>query len=96
MAYVAVSRGRYDAEIYTNDQGQLAHHLSRDVSQRSAIEPEQDHGHDAAHTIGPESIGHDHDPAHNIAAVSEDHGQDQEHGAAAESHGMSEGQAIGE
>ena len=39
MAYVAVSRGRYDAQIYTNDKTQLADGLGRDVSHRSAIEP---------------------------------------------------------
>jgi hypothetical protein len=39
LAYVAVSRGRYDAQIYTNDKGQLAEQLSRDVSRRSAMEP---------------------------------------------------------
>jgi ATP-dependent exoDNAse (exonuclease V) alpha subunit len=39
LAYVAVSRGRYDAQIYTNDKSQLARALSRDVSHRSAIEP---------------------------------------------------------
>jgi conjugative relaxase-like TrwC/TraI family protein len=39
LAYVAVSRGRYDAQIYTNDKGHLTEQLSRDVSQRSAIEP---------------------------------------------------------
>ena len=39
LAYVAVSRGRYDAQIYTNDKGQLADQLSRDVSHRSAMEP---------------------------------------------------------
>ena len=38
LAYVAVSRGRYDAQIYTNDKGQLAEQLSRDVSHRSAME----------------------------------------------------------
>jgi hypothetical protein len=38
-AYVAVSRGRYDAQLYTNDKGQLAGRLSRDVSHRSAMEP---------------------------------------------------------
>jgi hypothetical protein len=37
-ASVAVSRGRYDAQIYTNDKGQLAEQLSRDVSRRSAME----------------------------------------------------------
>jgi hypothetical protein len=39
LAYVAVSRGRYDAQIYTNDKGHLTEQLSRDVSCRSAIEP---------------------------------------------------------
>src|SRR2546429_2468846 len=39
LAYVAVSRGRYDAQIYTNDRGQLGGALSRDVSHRSALEP---------------------------------------------------------
>ena len=39
LAYVAVSRGRYDAQIYTNDKAQLGDALSREVSHRSAIEP---------------------------------------------------------
>ncbi len=38
LAYVAVSRGRYDAQIYTGDKSHLAEQLSRDVSHRSAIE----------------------------------------------------------
>ncbi len=42
LAYVAVSRGRYDAQVYTNDKGQLADQLSRDVSHRSAIEPSRE------------------------------------------------------
>jgi ATP-dependent exoDNAse (exonuclease V) alpha subunit len=43
MAYVAVSRGRYDAQIYTNDKSELAQHLSRDVSHSTAIHTGQDH-----------------------------------------------------
>jgi ATP-dependent exoDNAse (exonuclease V) alpha subunit len=42
LAYVAVSRGRYDAQVYTNDKGQLAEQLSRDVSHRSAVEPSRE------------------------------------------------------
>ncbi len=38
LAYVAVSRGRYDAQIYTNDKSALAEGLGRDVSHRSALE----------------------------------------------------------
>ena len=39
LAYVALSRGRYDAQIYTNDRGQLGEALSRDVAHRSALQP---------------------------------------------------------
>jgi ATP-dependent exoDNAse (exonuclease V) alpha subunit len=38
LAYVAVSRGRFDAQVYTNDKTHLTEHLSRDVSNRSATE----------------------------------------------------------
>src|ERR1700686_1489272 len=42
FAYVSVSRGQYDARIYTNDTSELARSLSRDNSQRTATEtPEQ-------------------------------------------------------
>ena len=37
LAYVAVSRGRYDAQIYTNDAQKLGEELSRDVSKQSAL-----------------------------------------------------------
>jgi conjugative relaxase-like TrwC/TraI family protein len=39
LAYVAVSRGRYDAQLYTNDKTHLAGTLSREVSLQSAVEP---------------------------------------------------------
>lgn len=39
LAYVAVSRGRYDAQVYTNDKTHLTDQLSCDVSHRSAFEP---------------------------------------------------------
>jgi ATP-dependent exoDNAse (exonuclease V) alpha subunit len=39
LAYVAVSRGRYDVQLYTNDKTHLAETLSRDIAHRSAIEP---------------------------------------------------------
>jgi ATP-dependent exoDNAse (exonuclease V) alpha subunit len=41
MAYVAVSRGACDAQIFTNDRGKLAEALSRDVSHESAHKPER-------------------------------------------------------
>jgi conjugative relaxase-like TrwC/TraI family protein len=41
MAYVAVSRGVLDAQIFTNDRGRLAEALSRDVSHESAHKAEK-------------------------------------------------------
>lgn len=41
MAYVALSRGRYEAQIFTNDQSALVNVLSRDVSQYSAYVPQK-------------------------------------------------------
>jgi ATP-dependent exoDNAse (exonuclease V) alpha subunit len=38
LAYVAVSRSRYDVQLYTNDKTHLTEQLSRDVSQRSALD----------------------------------------------------------
>ena len=39
FAYVALSRSRYDAHVYTNDKAGLADALGREHSHRSAIEP---------------------------------------------------------
>ncbi len=40
MAYVAVSRGAYDAQIFTNDREKLGAALGHDVSHSSALAPE--------------------------------------------------------
>jgi ATP-dependent exoDNAse (exonuclease V) alpha subunit len=61
LAYVVVSRGQYDAQIYTDDKVKLARALSRDVSHRSALErtPEQASRQNAGReTARSESIGH--------------------------------------
>jgi conjugative relaxase-like TrwC/TraI family protein len=50
MAYVSVSRGRYDAQIYTNNAQTLGQELSRDVSHSPAIQQET-----AAHKIEPQT-----------------------------------------
>jgi hypothetical protein len=41
FAYVSVSRAQHDAQIYTNDGSKLSHSLSRESSQRTAVEVEQ-------------------------------------------------------
>ena len=71
LAYVAVSRGRYDAQVYTNDKGQLAEQLSRDVSHRSAMKPNREFV-SSAHEIersSTRSQGHEHTQAegHSIS-----------------------------
>ena len=71
LAYVAVSRGRYDAQVYTNDIGQLADQLSRDVSHRTAMEPSRESV-SSAQEIEPSttrSQGHEHTQAegHSIS-----------------------------
>jgi len=63
LAYVSVSRGRYDAQIYTNDAGRLGEHLGRDVSKPSALETVEDRGQgqaagDSMHHAVSESQGH--------------------------------------
>jgi ATP-dependent exoDNAse (exonuclease V) alpha subunit len=40
MAYVAVSRGAYDAQLFTNDREKLGAALGHDVSHQSAHGPE--------------------------------------------------------
>ena len=40
MAYVSVSRGQWDAQIFTNDREKLPHALGHDVSHQSALKPE--------------------------------------------------------
>jgi len=50
MAYVSVSRGRYDAQIYTNNASMLGQELSRDVSHSPAIQQEP-----GAHKIEPQT-----------------------------------------
>jgi ATP-dependent exoDNAse (exonuclease V) alpha subunit len=50
MAYVSVSRGRYDAQIYTNNAKTLGQELSRDVSHSHAIQQEP-----VAHKIEPQT-----------------------------------------
>jgi conjugative relaxase-like TrwC/TraI family protein len=61
LAYVAVSRGQYDARIYTDDKIKLTRALDRDVSHRSALErtPAQaSRQTESRETSRSESIGH--------------------------------------
>src|SRR5216683_4886061 len=71
LAYVAVSRGRYDAQLYTNDKTHLTEQLSRDVSHRSAIEPSREST-PSAQNIEPPSArsqvhGHTQAEGHSIS-----------------------------
>ena len=61
LAYVAVSRGQYDARIYTDDRVNLRRALDRDVSHRSALE-HKSAGPSSSRSAGQESrdkgVGH--------------------------------------
>jgi hypothetical protein len=52
LAYVSVSRGRYDAQIYTNNAQNLSEELSRVTSKPSAFDAERRSAHSRgdAHT----------------------------------------------
>jgi ATP-dependent exoDNAse (exonuclease V) alpha subunit len=65
MAYVSVSRGRYDAQTYTNNASTLGQELSRDVSHSPAIqqesvaqkiEPQATHTNEIARGFRPRSV----------------------------------------
>jgi ATP-dependent exoDNAse (exonuclease V) alpha subunit len=45
LAYVAVSRARYDAQIYTDDGFKLREALSQDISKNTALEVDASHNH---------------------------------------------------
>jgi hypothetical protein len=68
LAYVSVSRGRYDAQVYTNDAQKLGEELSRDVSKQSAMETE--------HEMCGRNQGHSIENAeHQSVSESHEHGQ---------------------
>jgi len=57
MAYVSVSRGQWDAQIFTNNREKLPQALGHDVSHQSAHKPEQAIAplqHEAARSQRPE------------------------------------------
>ena len=68
LAYVSVSRGRCDAQIYTNDAQKLGEELSRDVSKQSAME--------TGHGVGGQDQGHaTENAAHESVSESHDHSE---------------------
>ena len=73
FAYVAVSRGRYDAQIYTNDAAKLRERLTRQVSKQSAMESGHEmRDHNQGHSAGTDG--------HRSATESQAHAQAQGHG----------------
>jgi conjugative relaxase-like TrwC/TraI family protein len=63
MAYVSVSRGAFDAQLFTNDREKLPTALGHDLSRQSAHVPEITH----AQTMAPQQeISRHPQPEHNI------------------------------
>jgi hypothetical protein len=85
MAYVAVSRGCYYAQIYTNNKSELAQHLDRDVSHRTAIQAAHEREPNVGHKITPSSVGHQTVQDHGVAPQAPGHAA-----------GEGQGQAVGE
>jgi ATP-dependent exoDNAse (exonuclease V) alpha subunit len=68
LAYVSISRGQFDAQIYTNDMEKIGEQLSRDVSRHSALATDRVMGaRDQAHTIETAE--------HQSVSVAHDYGQ---------------------
>src|SRR5262249_27220150 len=68
FAYVSVSRGQYEAQIYTDNRSERARDLSRDLSRPTATEAEQRQ--DSGQAIQSGNGGKSHEPeqqqAHGI------------------------------
>jgi conjugative relaxase-like TrwC/TraI family protein len=60
MAYVSVSRGQWDAQIFTNDRSALANALGHDVSHQSAYQPQQ------AIVPPAQEVAHNETPRHDF------------------------------
>jgi hypothetical protein len=61
LAYVAVSRGRFDAQIYTDDAARLGQVLSRDVGKSAALEVGQAPTR-RGQSVGAPSVGRHQEP----------------------------------
>ncbi len=61
LAYVAISRGRFDAQIYTDSTAQLGDALSRQVGKLSAIEASRT-PEGKGQMVGPTSVGRQETP----------------------------------
>lgn len=69
FAYVSVSRGQYDAQIYTDNRSELARDLGRDLLRPTATDAEQvqDSGQMNESRLGGKSHEPEQEQAHGIA-----------------------------
>jgi ATP-dependent exoDNAse (exonuclease V) alpha subunit len=54
FAYFSVSRAQHDAQIYTNNKGELGSRLGREISHNTAVQPDEG----IAQKLGPETVQH--------------------------------------
>ena len=67
LAYVAVSRAREDAQLYTNDADNLGRELSRDVSKSSALEEYERGSNRLTDETAERFLPVEHSPSHEIS-----------------------------
>jgi conjugative relaxase-like TrwC/TraI family protein len=108
MAYVAVSRARYDAQIYTDNAAELAIRLSREHTRSTAIGSGQHqqheqgrgltHEHGNGHALDQSSAGHAHEnvAAHDSPQESHGHAHGEGHGHQGHAGGYGMGEGVGE
>jgi hypothetical protein len=77
LAYVSVSRGRYDAQIYTDNKTELAYRLSREHSHSTAISARHEHQQNLGGASNEQHVPADHSIRHEQeeAQTSKEHAQ---------------------
>src|SRR6266481_5945226 len=95
MAYVSVSRGSHEVEIYTDNGLNLARRLGRDISQRSATSQNHEQQHERGESFKSSQSSHQQERGHDIAHQSQESARHHGEGHTSE-HGHGESASAGQ